>query len=320
MKEIYGEVILPLEEFERSFKDALYSDESTVQSVTDHLLTNAGKRIRPVLFFMCLNLWKQDLAAYMPVAVAIELIHSATLVHDDVVDDSAFRRGQPTVNTGWGNHIAVLTGDYLFARAFSLLTDFGQIMIIREMSRVVSQMSQGEIQQQAEKFDPDLDEKAYLSRIGQKTAYFFTACCSSAGNAASAPDDAVAALRGFGHRIGMAFQIVDDILDFNGEEAVIGKPAASDLQQGIFTLPVIHMLSTSARGEELRAKLGKGEPSESLIADVKREMALSQSMEYTRRIAENYIIEAQGILKCLPAAPARESLGRLANFILQRRY
>jgi heptaprenyl diphosphate synthase len=320
VEEIYDHISLPLQQLEQELKEVLCSGETEIKSVTSHLLNNAGKRIRPVVFFLSLSLWQQDISRFLPVAAAIELIHSATLVHDDVVDGSVLRRGQPTINADWGNQTAVLTGDYLFAKAFTLLTDFGQIKIIREMARVVSEMSQGEIQQQAERFSTDLDEAAYLNRIAQKTAYFFTACCSSAGIAAAAPEDAIAALRGYGYRVGMAFQIADDLLDFSGDEAVTGKPTASDLRQGIFTLPVIHLLNTSLRGEELRVRLSEGEPEEDLINTVRQEMVFSQSLEYTRGIAENYINEAVQILKCLPHGKARQSLEQMAYFILDRRY
>ncbi|MBS4023519.1 MAG: polyprenyl synthetase family protein [Dethiobacter sp.] len=320
MEEVYGHIHLPLQELERELKSVLCSDEATVEAVTKHLLLNAGKRVRPALFFLCLRLWRQDIVFFMPIAVAIELIHSATLVHDDVVDNSLLRRGQSTINAGWGNQIAVLTGDYLFAKAFSLLTEFGQIRIISEMARVVSEMSKGEIQQQSERFSLYLDEEAYLNRISQKTSYFITACCSSAGTAVGAPAEAVAALRGYGYRIGMAFQIVDDLLDFSGDEAVTGKPTASDLRQGVFTLPVIHMLNTSPRGEEFRIELGKGEPTDDLVAEIRREMVLSQSLEYTRDKAVNYINEAVQILRCLPHRQERDALERLAYFILERRY
>jgi heptaprenyl diphosphate synthase len=277
IEEIYAPITHVLSQLEKELVDVLRSDESAVQDVNNHLMKIAGKRIRPALFFMCLQLWQKELRSYLPIALSIELIHSATLIHDDIVDDSNLRRGHETVNYRFGNHVAVLAGDYLFARAFSLLTDYGDIKVIAEMSKVVSEMSAGEIQQQSERFASDLDEETYLKRIGQKTACFFSACCGSAGIVAGLTEDDVIALKEFGQCVGMAFQIIDDVLDFGRTGLSTGKPQGADLEQGIITLPVIHMLNTSVNGDVLRQKLASRAIDSNLQNEFLAEMTSSGS-------------------------------------------
>lgn len=315
--EIYAPIVTQLDELQHRMYRVLRSEEAVVQGVNNQLLASTGKRVRPALFLLSLGLWLEDPEPHIPVALAIEIIHAATLVHDDVVDNSLLRRSRPTVNADFGNHIAVLSGDYLFASAFDILSEYGNIAIIREMATVVKEMSEGEIQQQAEKYQVHLGEHTYLKRIAQKTAVFFAACSASGGIVAGASGEYISFLRSYGYKIGMAFQVIDDLLDFHHEQ-VTGKTSCGDLQQGIYTLPVIHMLRVSPHAGKLQKALSLKNINDDLIASLKREMKECHSMEYAKSIAEKYIKEALNLTVNLPNRPFRKKLEQLAYFILER--
>lgn len=317
--QLYQPILHLLQDLEIGLEKALHAEEPFVQNISRHLLNTSGKRIRPALFFLSLNLWKDELQNSIPVAVAIELLHSATLVHDDVVDMSELRRGQPTVNAVWGNQVSVLTGDYLFSRAFSILTEYGDLRLINEMAVLVGKMTEGEIQQQTERFNPDLDQPTYLKRIGKKTAYFFEVCARCGGKVAGANDSAITYLGNYGYHVGLAFQIMDDLLDFFGDEQQTGKPTASDLRQGIVTLPVIHLLSVSPNRRELRKKIAAKEVDDAFVRQICRELEDCHSLEHTRRIAHTFIDEALHSLVSLPARPGRITMEVMARFVIENR-
>lgn len=318
LKHLYEPVQPELVLLEHELAEVLRADEPEMQAVNRHILGMAGKRIRPALFFLCLKLWSDDLRAYLPVALSIELVHSATLIHDDIIDQARFRRGRETVHERWNNHTAVLAGDYLFARAFSLLTDFGEIEMIRQMANVVREMSAGEIQQQAEVFDTGIDEDKYLCRIAQKTASFFRACCAMAGIARRLPPKEVSALEELGYNLGMAFQIMDDILDFADDGTEIGKPTGADLRQGIITLPVIHMLGKSAKSVYFKERLGAGAIDDRLQGEILAEIKAYDSLTYASGKAKEYIAQGLKALACLPAGQSKDSLEKLSFFIINK--
>lgn len=320
VKEMLAGIEIELQELEIALKQVLDSQEKIVADASAHLLSSAGKRLRPALFFLCAKLTRDNLEEYIPVAVAIELIHSATLVHDDVVDNSNFRRGLPSVNSRWGNQVSVLLGDYLFARAFALLTDYGSLLLINLMSRVVENMSEGEIQQLYEVCTPDLSQEDYLDRVKKKTALFFSSSCQSAGVVTGAGDLEVLALKNYGYNLGMAFQIIDDLLDFKGKESEVGKPVGNDLRQGIVTLPVIYMLDVSDRGEYFKDRIRNREIDPDLVEQVVHEIIRSGSHERAYEMAEGYIDQAIKELAVFPGSPYKRTLEYLARFVLVRHY
>lgn len=309
----------PLARLEEELSRILTSQEPVVGEINKYLLQTPGKRIRPALFFLALALWKEMPEEHLPVAVALELIHSATLVHDDVVDESKVRRGKPSINETWGNHTAVLTGDYLFARSFGLLTEYGNISLIKEMSALVRDMSEGEIQQQAQRFCTELDMDDYLHRIAKKTARFFMVCAKSAGIVARPQDaEAICALENYGHNVGMAFQLIDDLLDVTGSEDIIGKPLGEDLRQGVITLPVLHILQVSPHGREFSARIASRRIDDSLLATLKEEMVRHGCADFVKNYAWEYIRAAQQALAPLPRNSSRETLDAAARFIVER--
>ena len=320
VNEVFAGIERELEKFEISLETALNSQDRLVADISSHLLSSAGKRLRPALFFLCAKLKRMDLENYIPVAVAIELIHSATLVHDDVVDNSDFRRGLPSVNSRWGNQVSVLMGDYLFAKAFAILTEFRSLSLINIMSNVVEKMSEGEIQQLDEIFEADLTEKVYLDRVKKKTALFISASCQSGGVVTGASEKEIEAMTRYGHNLGMAFQITDDLLDFLGEADKTGKPVGNDLRYGTITLPVIYMLKKSSKGDFFKNKILERQVDQPLLEEIAREIKSTGAYESTYRMAEDFIGQAINELKVFPEDSNRQTLEFLARYILKRFY
>jgi heptaprenyl diphosphate synthase len=316
--DFYAQISAPLARLEEGLVAALDTRELPMGEISNHLMRSRGKRIRPALFFLTLDFLGVASEEHIPVAVAIELIHTATLVHDDVVDKSEMRRNHSTVNAIWGNSMAVLAGDYLFAKAFRLLTDYGDIRMIREMALLVETMSQGEILQQAECYRTDLTLAQYQQRIAMKTARFFSACTYCAGLAAGIDEPSQTALAAYGYNVGLAFQIIDDMLDFYGDEKITGKPVAGDLRQGILTLPVLHILSVSPQSKDLADRIACRNIDDQLIADIHREIENCNCASFVRNLATGFIQEANNALQQLPTAKSPLMLQQAAHFILNR--
>ncbi len=319
-KDIFAGIKIELQELEIGLKEALDSKNDLVADISSHLLSSAGKRLRPALFFLCAKLKSEDIKDFMSVAVAIELIHSATLVHDDVVDNSNSRRGIPSVNSKWGNQASVLTGDYLFAKAFALLTSVGYMSIIDVMSEVVEKMSEGEIQQLEEVYSPEITEEIYLDRVKKKTALFISSSCKSGGIVSGASEMEVKSLQSYGYNLGIAFQIIDDLLDFLGDEKDTGKPVGNDLRHGTITLPVIYMLDSSKMRDTFKADIKKRRVNEESIKQIAREINETKAFDRAYNLAEEYVNQAVSDLEAFPDSSHKQTLEYIARFILNRCY
>lgn len=304
---------------EKELASVLVSQEDLVTDIGSHLLRAGGKRLRPALYILCAKNGG-SLSVSLPVAVAIELIHMATLVHDDVIDGAATRRSLPTANARWGNHVSVLAGDYFFAKAFSLIAADAGPVALRVLTDAICAICEGEISQAGALFNPRQNEAAYLSRIGQKTAGFIAAGCELGALAAGLPKGDVAALRQYGYDIGMAFQITDDILDVTASTEQIGKPAGNDLRQGVLTLPVIYALENSPERQELAAMIDTKEMS---AADVARGIAIvreTDAVEYSYSRVSRYLASARSVLPASLSPEVRAALVDIADFVGLRKY
>ncbi|RQD74572.1 MAG: polyprenyl synthetase family protein [Candidatus Syntrophonatronum acetioxidans] len=319
-KILFAGIKRELEELEAGLEEVLDSREKLVADISSHLLSSAGKRLRPALFFLCAKIKEEELNDHVPVAVAIELIHSATLVHDDVVDNSDTRRGQPSVNYKWGNQASVLMGDYLFAKAFAILTSVGTIKTINVMSNVIEKMSEGEIQQLDEIFIPDISEETYLNRVEKKTALFISGSCQCGGVVARFSDEEIKALKDYGYNLGMAFQITDDLLDYLGEEAKTGKPVGNDLRHGTVTLPFIYMLQDSDKKDFFKERIRDRNIDEKLINDIIKEIINTGAFDKAYDLAEKYASAAARNLQIFPDTPYKRRLESIAYFIVKRYY
>lgn len=277
--------------------------------------------MRPAL--VCLSAYATGLPVdrkrLIPLAAAAELMHTATLIHDDVVDNTTTRRGRPTASALFGNGVTVLTGDYLLAKAMSLLAEDGDIAIIRTISQIAIEMSEGEVLQMIHTADASISEQTYFDIIRKKTATFIQGCCHAGALVAGAPQDVVEALSRYGFHIGMAFQIADDLLDYTGNPLRMGKPVGSDLREGKFTLPLIVALRESSPADRERLlKMVEAPVSDGEIQQVVEIIQRYDGFARTRAVAVYHARQAGESLAVLPPTPIRESLQALCDYIVER--
>lgn len=307
-----------LDRVEEEIYRCLQTDNRSIEEVATHLFRAGGKRLRPALVLLSGQIFGASEDVLVSVAAAAELIHTATLVHDDTVDKAMLRRGMPTVNAGWGDHIAILMGDYLFARAFSILAGTGDNRAVRVMADVVFHMCMGEIDQWAHTFDPDQDELAYLERIDKKTGYFIAECCRVGGVLGGASEEEQKALRDFGYGIGMGFQIIDDVLDLKARAERLGKHIGGDLRSGVVTLPVLYALTHSPQRRRIAEVIRGREVGDREVVEIRTLIERCGGFHYAYRIAERYTTHARRCLDLVPETPARAALEAMAEYLMQR--
>jgi heptaprenyl diphosphate synthase len=277
-----------------------------------------GKRLRPALVLLSGAFYPATQSELVDVAAAVELIHTASLVHDDVIDHASLRRGHATISAQWGENRAVLYGDFLFARAFSLLTKHGFTGILDNMTRAISLMCEGEIEQSSLLFDCSVTEADYLSYIHKKTAYFLSACCLAGAEVCGMPPVEKKALGAFGLQLGYAFQITDDLLDLTGQTDTTGKPVLHDLKEGILTQPVIKLLRDPYYGFRVRKIIEDRAFSEEHLLFIQNALHERGILTETRERARTLIARAKQNLEKLPLKPHRPILSRLADYVVRR--
>ena len=313
-----------LEEFEPALAESIISETALITDVGAHLVSSGGKRLRPALFLLAARGGAAfDRARAMPVAVALELIHTASLVHDDVIDEADTRRGSATTNAKWGNQVAILSGDYLFARAFKLVAEAGyDSSVYVKLAQLVCTLSEGEILQDHTAYQVSASEDAYYERIRKKTADFLEICCDLGGviGGMSAADTERMAL--YGHAIGMAFQITDDLLDYRQTSEHIGKPAGHDLAQGFVTLPVIRALEVldEAGRMELTKLITNPKMTETEVARALEIVRTTDGLDYAQEKADAYLARAKAALPEPLDERIRETCLMAADFIGRREF
>lgn len=280
------------------------------------LFKRGGKRLRPLLVMLSSSFYPAQEEMRIQVATAVELIHTASLIHDDVIDGASIRRGEDTINARWDNKVAVLTGDHLFARAFQLLTTGENQTLLPMMTQTISLMCTGEVDQLLQN-GMIRDEEKYLDQIEKKTASLLAASCYLGGSISTMPGDEVKRLYRYGRYLGFGFQIMDDIFDLVGSKK-LGKDAGSDLQEGIFTLPLIYLLQDETHGSAISAFLEEGGLEPPLLQYISRALEETGAIQRARERALGFIQQANGELEGLPPGPARESLSELAYQLVYR--
>lgn len=316
-------IIAPIEDdlavFERDFKGMFQSNVEVIDQIADHLIRTKGKRLRPALVLLAASVYGRPCQDVIRVAAIIELIHTATLVHDDVVDEAPVRRGNPSLNSVWDNHISVLMGDYLLAKALSLLVTVESRDMMRTISRCTEQLSKGELLQAMHEFDPKITEEEYNQIISDKTASLIASGCEVGVYLTSGSADIAARFRGYGEHLGRAFQITDDLLDYVGDEETIGKPTGNDVRAGTVTLPLIQALSHAPRSEiSVIYDLMNGDWSEDawpVIVDFTHKHG---GIEYARRQAQEYGATAKAYLDGIKDSPAKQSLLAMVDYAIDR--
>ena len=243
-----------MQQVEKHLDRYLTSEVKLIPEVSHHLIDSGGKRFRPLLLLVSSRLCGYNGEHRFPLAAVIEFIHTASLLHDDVIDQATIRRGKTSANNIWGNAASVLVGDFLYSKAFKLMSEIGDIALIKLMSRITNVMSEGEVFQLMKCGDVNITEEEYLAIIEKKTAVLLSAACAAGAILGSASEDKIDALGQFGYKIGMAFQITDDTLDYMAQEQEFGKSIGKDLEEGKMTLPLIFALKNATQEEKDKAR------------------------------------------------------------------
>lgn len=308
-----------LAHFEQQMRSTLQVDSPLILTISEHLMQRRGKRVRPALVFLSARANGPLPDRAIEAGMAIELIHTATLLHDDVVDESPTRRGQESVNSKWNNLVSVLMGDYLFSKAFHLLVQIGSDELMRAVSAATEQVSLGELVEIQESHNFSIDEAGYLGIIHAKTASLFAAACEAGAILSGCRDDMRLRLRAYGNELGTAFQISDDLLDLVGSQEKTGKTAGNDIKEGRVTLPIIHALKSAsdARRGEILKLLENG--SATAHFDTIREFVVEMGgVEYAQNRAQAIQEQARGHLVDLPDSDYKSALMELAHFVVRR--
>ncbi|MGZ8869394.1 MAG: polyprenyl synthetase family protein [Thermoanaerobaculia bacterium] len=304
------------EELQRNFESQI----KTISDVGEHILAGGGKRLRPALLLLVSDMLEYEGYRDVTYATVVELIHTATLVHDDIIDEAELRRGRTSVNYGWGNELTVLVGDYIFMHSMRLALAEGDLDILRLLSNVTIRMIEGEILGLETNGRADLSIDEYFDIASRKTAALFGACCRIPGYLVELPDNVANSLFNYGLNLGICFQVIDDLLDFTSSTEVLGKPALSDLKEGKLTLPLIlTMPRATAREREVISRVVTSKSFDGVdpreVIEIVRKYG---AIEETRQIARDYAQRARAALEPFADSPAREALDLALDFVLDR--
>ena len=301
--------------------EQLYSEVALVESIGHYIVDAGGKRMRPVLTLLAARSCGIESQKHIPMAAVIELIHTATLLHDDVVDMSTLRRGRPTVNAEWNNPSSVLVGDFIYSRAFQILVQIGNMRIMEIIADTTNKIAEGEVLQLIAKNNPEFSEVSYMQVIESKTAILFQAAAQCGALLGNVEPDIEAALTEFGVRIGTAFQLVDDVLDYAGDAADLGKNIGDDLAEGKPTLPLIYAMENGTGSEKdlIREALKNEQLSEQISQDVIEIVRNSGGLEYTKNQANTHAQAAQKCLAGLPESQFRHAMEAMVDFSVNRK-
>jgi octaprenyl-diphosphate synthase len=296
----------------------LTSDVGLVEEIGRHIIDSGGKRLRPLLVLLSARSLGYNGTDHIKLAAIIEFLHTATLLHDDVVDRSDLRRGRATANHLWGNAPSVLVGDFLYSRAFQLMVELGRIDIISILSDATNVIAEGEVQQLANIGKAEVSEADYFNVIRAKTAMLFQAASQTAAVLVSRDEAPINALRDYGLTLGLAYQLVDDWLDYAGDPAVMGKNAGDDLAEGKLTLPLIHTLRHGSNTDRKIVREAIETRSSAALADVILAVKRCGALDRTRHEAEVQAQRAIDLLDVIPSGRYRDALAQLAHFCVSR--
>ncbi|MGE3319047.1 MAG: polyprenyl synthetase family protein [Candidatus Berkiella sp.] len=297
---------------------SLESQVEVIKQIGHYLIRSGGKRIRPLVVLLCSRACQATGQAPISMAAIIEFIHTATLLHDDVVDGSKLRRGQPTANHVWDNSTAVLVGDFLYSRSFQMMVALNNMASMRILADATNVIAEGEVLQLAHRHQPNVSEEQYLRVIHYKTATLFEAAASLGAVMGNQSTDVIQSLAQYGLQLGMAFQLADDVLDYQATNSAWGKNIGNDLAEGKATLPLIYAMkhAPSQQAQIIRSAIEKGSIED--IGLVQEAIVSSGAIDYTFKVAKEAVQKAQDALLCLPASPYREALAELAAFAIIR--
>jgi len=321
LAQIFEPIREDLEKVDREFGRHVQSQVALIPTIGKYIQTSGGKRVRPAVLLMAARMagYTGDHAALY--AAAIEFIHTATLVHDDIIDESELRRGRLAVHSRWGNDITVLLGDYLYIKSMSMALTYDTLDIVRLLCDVTMKMIEGELYQLTKNGDADISEDEHFDIIRRKTAYLFGGSAEIGGLLGKVTPERQQALRDYGFNLGIAFQIVDDLLDFTGDAEAVGKPVGSDLREGKVTLALIHTLRHAKDGraaEIVREAIASRTVTPALWQELLADLKQHASIDYAFRRAEEYAERAKAQLYAFPASAERDALLALPDYVLSR--
>jgi len=299
---------------EEALEKAVGADSELLAATAKYLLTAGGKRFRPMLVLLSGYFGDPTDPRLVGGSVAIELVHLATLYHDDVIDEADSRRGTPSVNARWDNTIAILTGDYLFARASEISADLGPD-VCRLLARTIAILCDGQIREVDASGKLEQTERSYLEIIRRKTGVLIATSCRLGGILSDATEEHVEVLDAFGEALGMAFQLSDDIMDVTASQIELGKEPGVDMKEGVYTLPVLHALAHGPRRDELAGVLAHGAPDGELLDRALDLVRSGGSIEHARAAVAAEVSRAVALARRLPAGPAQHALVQLARFL-----
>ena len=318
--EIRAPVADDLQAVNALIRQQLRSDVALINQLAGYIIDSGGKRLRPITVLLAAHACGYAGSRHIDAAAIIEFIHTATLLHDDVVDESNLRRGRETANAIWGNQASVLVGDFLYSRSFQMMADIGSMRVMEIMADTTNTIAEGEVMQLLNCHDPDTTEEGYRAVIHCKTAKLFEAAARLGAVLADRPPAEEQALARYGLHLGTAFQLIDDVLDYNASSAELGKNIGDDLAEGKPTLPLIHAMrhGTSEEVRIIREAIEQGGLER--IDIVTRTIESTGALDYTARLADEQAEQAIANLALLPQSPAKDALISLARFAVNRRY
>ncbi len=315
---IFDPVQRDLELVDEAIRQVSRVDYPLLESFLTHILSTRGKRVRPALVLLSASFHNYCLQFLVPLAAAIELLHTATLVHDDLIDNSSVRRGTPTLNALTSHSATVLVGDYLFATAAALCTETQNVRVMKVFGQTLMTICDGELRQifSAGQWRQSRDE--YYQKIERKTASLLRTAAETGAILSGAPEEHIQALRQYGYYLGMAFQVVDDVLDFIGDESTMGKPVGSDLRQGMITLPTIRLLEQDPDHPAIRRIFDDGDSSDRAVHEAVDVVVRSSGIAFALDEARRFARIAVDHLATLPACQSRVALESLAEYVVSR--
>ncbi|MDQ0271081.1 heptaprenyl diphosphate synthase component II [Cytobacillus purgationiresistens] len=318
LKMMYSFLNSDLNVIEKALEETIQAESPLLQKASLHLLQAGGKRLRPVFVLLAGKFGHYDIKNIKNVAVSLELIHMASLVHDDVIDDARLRRGELTIKAKWDNRIAMYTGDFIFARALEVLSKIEKPTAHQILANTLVELCLGEIEQIKDKFNYDQSSRTYFRRIKRKTAILIAASCQLGAIAADVDEEIHNKLYKIGYNIGMSYQIIDDVLDFMGTEKELGKPAGGDLQQGNITLPVLFAMENKAFRERIIQV--NEQTSKQDLEEVLSVIKSSGGIERSLQVSDRYLQKALSLIEELPQNRAKNTFRDIAKSIGNRKF
>ncbi len=314
LKDVY--MMPELNMVEKKLEETLSSSNLHMSNLSGHML-KGGKRLRPLLVILSASFYQHSTLSLVETAAAVELIHTASLIHDDIIDKASQRRGIATINHRWGNHSAVLVGDFLFAKAFELLSRNKDLKILELMTHSISLMCEGEIEQAQNSWNYSKNEKGYLEQIYKKTSFLISACCRAGGILSDMPEDELEHVADFGLHLGYAYQITDDMLDYSSSE-ITGKPVGNDLAQGNLNHPLLFLMRHPLYEDKVKKIIKSKDLSLENMEFIRKAIYECRALEYSYQKAKQRVVRAKENLQYLPASYSKKILLNMADQIITR--